>query len=738
MTLTISKTSFLRYLKGTDLYKSFVMALAAVIPVMLAVYTNNMAFGFGSVLGVLLTAPNDVQGNLKHRFNGMLLAIVLIMFTTLVLSLTKGFLVLNLLLFFIASMAISMLSVYGFRASLVALSGLLALVLSYANLGDASVYAHVLYMGIGGIWYMLISTFFIWLRPTKQLELDLGETAKLTADFLELRADLLRYKNERADLQKKQTDLHTKINDLHESLREHLLSSRKRSGSSNYTRRRLLIFIDLVDILELAIAHPVNFKKVDALTNYNPQIIKEYVKLVLAMSKELNHISEVFIDGKKLQTSKLAIDSINTIEEFIAESYQQQNLSQSTLLLLKNVLDFEKKQRQKIQSIEHVLNNIKLGDYVGFRAKEIKKFITPTTYSPKILWENLSFKSNIFRHALRITVLLLLGFFIGTFFQLPNTYWILLTIVVIMRPSYGLTKQRTFKRILGTLIGGTVAVSIILLVQNNNVYAVLGIISLILAFSMFQKNYVGAAAFITINVVMIYALLRPNAFDVIQYRVLDTVLGAGLAFGGSFFLWPNWEYKEMNKSVIASLEANLDYFQGITEFYISKNEDSAKLKLKRKEAFLAMGNLNAAFQRMAQEPKSKQKSYNRLYQYTSYNHTFLASLASLGTFIRTHPTGGASVYFKAYAETIKGNLKRSINNLQNKDKKIPEPQLEIKEIKQYINQEKRRLDTLRFEELQLGKNQISDSLENSMQEVQLITEQLQWLYKVSLNLKKIK
>jgi uncharacterized membrane protein YccC len=67
--------------------------------------------------------------------------------------------------------------------------------------------------------------------------------------------------------------------------------------------------------------------------------------------------------------------------------------------------------------------------------------------------ENLSFSSTVFRHSLRLTITILIGFIIGKALPFQNAYWIVLTIVVIMRQGYGLTKQRTFHRIFGTILG---------------------------------------------------------------------------------------------------------------------------------------------------------------------------------------------------------------------------------------------------------------------------------------------
>jgi uncharacterized membrane protein YccC len=59
-------------------------------------------------------------------------------------------------------------------------------------------------------------------------------------------------------------------------------------------------------------------------------------------------------------------------------------------------------------------------------------------------------------------------YILGFLFDIQNTYWILLTIIV-MCDLYGLTK--TIKdRIIGTLIGATIAVGIVLLTQVSQLF----------------------------------------------------------------------------------------------------------------------------------------------------------------------------------------------------------------------------------------------------------------------------
>jgi len=123
-----------------------------------------------------------------------------------------------------------------------------------------------------------------------------------------------------------------------------------------------------------------------------------------------------------------------------------------------------------------------------------------------------------------------------------------------MRPSYGLTKERSKDRIIGTLIGAVVAVGIVLITQNVVVYSILALVSLIFAFALIQQNYKSAAALITISIVFVYSLINPDAFEVIQYRVLDTIIGATIAVVANYTIFPSWEANNLKQVLLNALE----------------------------------------------------------------------------------------------------------------------------------------------------------------------------------------
>ncbi|WP_238388472.1 FUSC family protein [Christiangramia aestuarii] len=734
MTSRISKYrhDFRKFLRSTDFSKAIVLTIAIVIPISIFFQLQMLEIGVSIAMGCLLSSPSDVPGSFKHKVLGILAAAILGSLSYCIAGYAEQTVWATIPMLILSMFAISYLSVYGFRASLVTFSGLLAVVLSFANLSsDLEIWQKSLLIAGGGIWYLLVSVLWYLLKPERATEQLLAETMELTADYLRLRAKLLQSDSDIDEIQKQLFQSQNELNEHHESLRELLISSRKSSGSSGYARKRLLIFIDLVDLLELAMANPTDYEQLKKALRDDTDILKVYGQFNLSMARQLESIGLVMHKNNELPVNKIP-KQLEELEDRLLEFRNNIDIGErrEEMLLLRNLYDYQSRQAQKINNIDRILRNLENKRKLFYKEKEVREFLTQQEYSFKTLLANLNFKSAIFRHSLRLAIVVLIGYLIGSYFSVQNSYWILLTIVVIMRPNYGLTKQRTRKRIIGTLIGGGIAVGIVFITQNTMVYAILGILSLTLAFSLIQRNYTNAAIFITLSIVFIYALLQPDVLKVIQFRIVDTLIGAGLAAFGNLLLWPKWESQGINGIIATSLNSNMDYLAAIDEYYHKKDKLPLSYKLSRKRAFLDMGALSGAFQRMTQEPKSKQKQLSLVYEIVGLNHTFLSALASLGTYIRTHPTTRASEDFEAYTGAITDNLKNAINILQNKEL---DEQKEDKTFKagKSLHEKFDKLAQQRDREIKAGKKQIEASMRLKLQEAHLVTGQLEWLYDIS-------
>src|SRR5690606_35348172 len=123
------------------------------------------------------------------------------------------------------------------------------------------------------------------------------------------------------------------------------------------------------------------------------------------------------------------------------------------------------------------------------------------------------------------------------------------------------------------------------------------------------------------------------------------------------------------ETIEKSVGANKGFLNQIGLYYQQKGQVPTSYKVARKTAFLETSNLNSAFQRMAQEPKSKQKHLDKIYELVELNHTFLSSVASLSTYIQDHPTTKASEMFKEATYKRDTRLDLVLKRLKKEDSK---------------------------------------------------------------------
>lgn len=721
-----------RYIKSLQFLKALLIAIAMAIPVFSSIYFfDSMDIGFGIALGSILCVPADTNGSLNHKFYGILFSILISTTITLLVGTFSGFLPVLLPLLIALVFVVSYISVFGFRASLISLAGLLSIVLAFAyDSSEISILQHSLCIAVGGIWYLFLTISTSILFPKVQTDYLFVNLLEKTAKFIKLRGDLLIAKQDRTSLLEKNFALQTEINELHETLREVILEKRSNAGFSNRIRRQQLVFSKIMEIYELAISNAIDYKKFDHLFENHPEKIDEFKVLIYEISDYLTHLSKVILKEEKLTFNTNFKILLKKIENQIALYELQVGLPESReeVILLLNYKTYEEKQIQNLVDIGRVLTKYYKNDKIR-GIKDAEQFITPQDYDFKKLKVNFNIKSPIFRHSLRLTITTIIGFLIGNLLELQQSYWILLTIIVIMRPSYSLTKDRVKSRVIGTILGALIGVAIILLTQNTIIYASIAVLSLVIGFSLIKQNYRNGAAFITLYVIFMYALISPNVLEVIQFRVFDTLIGATLAFIGNYILWPVWEAKNIKDFLIDTVKGFEAYLIEINMYYHQKGETATSYNLSRKEAFLKVGNLNAAYQRLLQEPKSKQENSASIYDVITISNTFLSSLSALSMFIKNNERGLAPEQFEIYVKHIITNLQQVISN--NTAKHLNTDELKIAE-KNYTNYY-RDLSATRDLEIQEGMP-ISDELKIALHETQLVFGQVKWLYNLSNSL----
>lgn len=726
------------FFRSSNFDRGIRLGVALALPFAILYALGYIELAIPIVVGAFLNAPGDMPGSRKRKVNAILISTGLTMLIVAIMLFTKPYLPLLLIAMGVIAFFVSLLSVYGFRASLVSFSGLLAMVIAFAidKTSTSAILIHVGLMGVGGLWYLAVSLLFQVIFPNKDQNQLLSDTLHLIGDYLKLRAKLLTSAKDRDQRIQQNFNLQNQINDKHESLREMLLTARKRSGRSRYEEKQLLIFMSTIKIFELIEAKQMNYNTIDKIFMDRKVFLKPAKTLNKIMGNHLIRLSEVLMQNDPLPREEDLKIALTKANDSIIDYLKKVKLPQARegALILKNLYDFQEQLLEEIIAIRRAMDNVKEASKVSLKRQDASQFLTLHEYRFDVMLQNLRLDSTLFRHSLRLSIAMLFAYSLGLFFEIQNTYWILLTIIVIMRPSYGLTKERSKDRIIGTIIGAVTAVGIVLLTQNEMLYAILALVSLVFAFALIQQNYKSAAALITISIVFVYSFINPKALEVIQYRVLDTFIGAIIAVVANYSLLPSWEIFNLKQVLSKALKANNAYLLATQDLYKNPDDKLLAYNVARKEAFLAISQLNAAFQRLTQDPKSKQKEFQLIYEMVTLHQTLISAIASIGNFITQHQTTPASVEFNVLINKISNTLQGALDRLEQTSTQENIGKTKAEDAHEKLLNRYKRLAHLRDENIKLGNRELDKETLHSLQEAYLISNHLGWLVSLSDNL----
>jgi len=241
----------------------------------------------------------------------------------------------------------------------------------------------------------------------------------------------------------------------------------------------------------------------------------------------------------------------------------------------------------------------------------------------------LHLSSPVFRHAIRLTIGFAAGIGIILISDLHG-YWVVLTTLFVLQPSYSATRVKLKQRISGTLIGIIIGASLLYLFPTERSQLFLLAISAFLFFYYLRQNYSRAVTFITLLVLLAFNVLYQQGYVVTVPRIIDTLTGCSIAFLLAKLVLPNWQYKQFPKYLVEAITANQNYFHEIIKQYVSGKNNELPYRVSRRKAYVADSHLIASWKDMQVEPNDKRHKLNHVYDISRRNHAMLSALSALG------------------------------------------------------------------------------------------------------------
>jgi uncharacterized membrane protein (TIGR01666 family) len=637
----------------------FRATLAILIPSLIGSYFGYFDIGLTISLGAMCVSLTDAPGPILHKRNGMLFCAAFIFLVAFITAFARVNVYIMAVEIIVITFFFSMFNVYGNRASGVGNAAILMMVLTMDTpINSSEVLPHAALIFFGGVFYIIFSLLLYFIRPYRNAQRALGDCIREVAGYLLIRADFYDVETSLDNNYKKLVAKQIVVNEKQDAVRELFFKTRNIiKESTNEGRKLVFTFVETIDFFEDVTASYYDYallRKQFEETGALELIHNSLNKIVF----ELDRVGVTIQSGSAFNKSFDYEDEVKTLKakiDFITQQFP------SNKLVLKKIV-------VNIRNLLADLNNILQYFDRGIKRKKSNvdhsPFISHQSLYPKIIWNNLSLESSVFRHAIRVCLACSVGFTLSRIIAYgQHSYWILLTIAFILKPAFSLTRQRNIERIIGTFAGGAIGVLILVFITNTTTQFVFMVLFMIGTYSFLRINYLVMVVCTTPYVLILFSLFGYGFKDVATERILDTLIGCAIAFSASYFLFPRWESAQLKTFMNGLLKANAAYMQKVVEALSGNKISMLEYKLARKEVYLNSANLSAAFQRMLSEPKSKQSSETYLHQFVVLNHILFSNIASVATTVLSKEA-------KTYPEELIHLAKKSHSKIKESSKKF--------------------------------------------------------------------
>ncbi|WP_151790363.1 YccS family putative transporter [Acinetobacter junii] len=483
---------------------------------------------------------------------------------------------------------------------------------------------------IGAAWYGLISTISFLLFPVRQLQDQLSASYNALGSFLYAKSNLFDVDMTASSYQQSMIDLaleNGKLITLFNNLRVALVTRLKGDRGQKDTRRSLQYYFVAQDIHERADSAHIDYQKLAKLFQHS-DILFRFQRILTIQGKACQDLAQCILnrtrythnkrfqhsfENLRLSLEKLREDNIYDQVRVNALFALYQNLK-SIDAQLQNLETERDLQLINAQQTEHQLKDDDLKGWNDIFVR-VKQHLTP--------------ESVLFRHAVRLSIVLFVGYIFIQVTNIAYGYWILLTALFVCQPNFNATKRRLYLRIVGTLIGIIVGLAIIYFIPSLEGQLVMLVLSGVLFFELRSKQYAQATAFITI-LALINFNLDGSAFAAGFPRFIDTLIGCALAWFGVSFIWPDWKFRRLPRTIQRSIEAQCNYLSEVVQQYHEGKNNALNYRVVRRAAHNTDAEVASLISTLATEPNIDPTQKSLAFEFLCLSHTFLSYIAALG------------------------------------------------------------------------------------------------------------
>ena len=482
----------------------------------------------------------------------------------------------------------------------------------------------------GAAWYGLLSTISFLLFPVRKLQDQLSASYHALGSFLFAKSNLFDVDMTPSSYQQSMIDLaleNGKLISIFNDMRMALLTRLKGDRGQKDTRRSLQYYFVAQDIHERADSAHIDYQKLAKIFQHS-DILFRFQRILTIQGKACQDLANCILTRTRYVHNKRFKHSFEnlrlSLEKLHADQVYDQVRINALFALYQNLKsidaqlhNLETERNIQLINAQQAENQLKDDDLKGWNDMmvRVKQHLTP--------------ESVLFRHAVRLSIVLFIGYIFIQLTHIAYGYWILLTALFVCQPNFNATKRRLYLRIVGTLIGIIVGLAIIYFIPSLQGQLVMLVLSGVLFFELRSKQYAQATAFITI-LALINFNLDGSAFAAGLPRLIDTIIGCALAWFGVSFIWPDWKFRRLPRTIQRSLQAQCKYLAEVETQYHEGRNNALNYRVVRRAAHNNDAEVASLISTLATEPNIDPTKKAQAFEFLCLSHTFLSYIAALG------------------------------------------------------------------------------------------------------------
>ncbi|MCY1261760.1 integral membrane protein, YccS/YhfK family [compost metagenome] len=618
------------FLYSHYVYRGLRSATGVIGATLIALHFSDLPTAMVVSMGALCTSLMDLPSPLNHKFNEMLASVLLCSVVTLVVALATPFPRVMPFLLVLVTFLAGMMTVYGNKTLPLQFAALFVMTLTInEDFLVRRALEHAALFSIGAVAYLGYAMLVSWITERRTKQQVLAESLYELAGYLEIKAGFYDAGN----------DYEAQFNQL---VRQQIVVAERQQAARDLVLRGnrtphdgllVQVHMRMLDLYEYILSTNTDYPLLRQTFAGTP-VLDHLRGLVLQMCKDVEEIAYEVTRGRASYATVEYRPGLRAVEAEIAQ-LRHHHINPAAMTALVETLDMMRGAITLVGQL-HEASRTPVEPARVLPGSDMTPFLTRQKYEFSVLRDNLKWSSPAFRFSLRISMAVSLGLWIAEHVPyVSHSYWILLTIIVILKPNFSMTKQRYNDRVIGTLIGCVVSVAILKVVHQPLI--LLGVLFLSLvasaAFVTIKYRYTAIAA--CIQVLIQIHLLMPGSPTVAGERLVDTVIGGIIASLFSFVL-PSWEYRAIPKLVEGVLQANRRYIGATRDLLLRRTKDDFAYRVQRKQFMDNLSALISSFQRMLDEPKSRHRAVDNLNRFIVQNYLVAAHVASARIQVRQH------------------------------------------------------------------------------------------------------